>query len=93
MYIGINFKVVTKHVSAAHYHEEHFIDEKSARDYANRVYMAGAALVELWQRGRDGYRLVKRVKENQRIAEARYNAHIAMLAKEAEEAGCTITRG
>lgn len=87
MYIGNNFKVTVKSFRSAVWHEEFFVDEKSAREYANEAYMTGAVDVQLWQRGRDGYRLVKQVKEHQKVAEAKYKAHIEALA---EKAGCKI---
>lgn len=88
MYIGNNFKVLTKSFKSSTFHEEFFVDEKSARQYANEAYMTGAVLVELWQRCRNGYTLVKQVKENAKVAEAKHTAYIAELAK---KAGCTIT--
>lgn len=86
MYIGNNFKVITKSFKG-HWHEEFFIDEKSARRYANGAFVTGSVIVELWQRCRDGYRLVKQVKEHQKVAEAKFNAYVAALA---EKAGCKI---
>ena len=87
MYIGNNFKVLTKSFNSTTYHEEFFIDEKSARTYANEAYMTGAVIVELWHRKKDGYYLVKQVKEHYKVAESKYKAHVASLA---EKAGCTI---
>ena len=87
MYIGNNFRVAKKTLRSV-WHEAYFIDEKSAREYANEAYMTGAVVVELWQRGRGGYRLVKQVKEHQKVAEAKYNAYMA-----AKFAGCNIEHG
>lgn len=61
MYIGNNFMV-----SATFYHApahtEYFIDEKSARDYANRLYgMEATKSVELLKRQRAGYVSIKKI--------------------------------
>lgn len=60
MYIGNNFMVSTKLVSGI-YHNEYFIDEKTARDYANTCYKRGDMVIELLKRSRDGYHSVKRI--------------------------------
>ena len=61
MYIGNNFMV-----SATFYncpaHNEYFIDEKSARDYANRLYgLEATKSIELLKRQRNGYVKVKKI--------------------------------
>lgn len=61
MYIGYNFMV-----SGTFYNRpavnEYFIDEKSARDYANQLYsLEITKSVELLKRQRDGYVKVKRI--------------------------------
>ena len=61
MYIGNNFMVVGTFYGAPS-HSEYFIDEQSARDYANRLYgMANAKSVELLNRQRGGYVTVKKI--------------------------------
>lgn len=61
MYIGNNFMVCgTFYNTSAH--NEYFIDEQSARDYANRLYgMANTKSVELLKRQRGGYVTVKKI--------------------------------
>lgn len=61
MYIGYNFMV-----SATFYnripHNEYFIDEKSAREYANNLYRSEhTKSIELLKRQRVGYVKVKRI--------------------------------
>lgn len=61
MYIGNNFMVVGTFYDATP-HSEYFIDESSARNYANRLYgMENAKSVELLSRQRGGYVTVKKV--------------------------------
>lgn len=60
MYIGNNYMVNTKLTSGV-YHNEYFIDEKSAREYANTCYKRGNMIIELLQRRRDGYHSVKKI--------------------------------
>lgn len=61
MYMGNNYRVAIKNGSL--WHEEYFIDEISARKYANEMYLRKCKIVELWKRDRTGYRLVKAVKQ------------------------------
>lgn len=61
MYIGYNFMV-----SGTFYnrppHNEYFIDEKSAREYANNLYGSQTTKsVELLKRQRGGYAKVKKI--------------------------------
>ena len=69
MFIGNNFMV-----SALFYnrlpHQEYFIDEKSARDYANRLYAdEDTKEIELLGRTRDGYRKVKKIVRHHKGAQ------------------------
>lgn len=61
MYIGNNFMVSGTFYHAPA-HVEYFIDEKSARDYANRLYsMVDTKSVELLKRQRNGYATIKKI--------------------------------
>lgn len=61
MYIGNNFMVCATFYNSLH-HNEYFIDEQSARDYANRLSgMGNTKSVELLKRTRGGYVSVKKV--------------------------------
>lgn len=61
MYIGLNFMVCGTFYHTPG-HIEYFIDEKSARDYANRLYgMEETKSVELLKRQRVGYVTVKKI--------------------------------
>lgn len=69
MYIGNNFMVCGTFYSATA-HNEYFIDEKSARDYANRLYgMEDTKCVELLQRQRGGYATVKKIVRHHKGAQ------------------------
>ena len=59
MFIGNNFMVNVQFYDRPA-HQEYFIDEKSAREYANRCYkMDNSKHIELFQRQRSGYKLIK----------------------------------
>ena len=60
MYIGNNYMVSTKLVNGL-YHNEYFIDEKSAVAYANECYKRGDMEIELLHRGTCGYYRVKKI--------------------------------
>lgn len=61
MYIGNNFMVAGTFYNRLP-HNEYFIDEKSAREYANRLYRSeDTKSVELLQRQRVGYVKVKKI--------------------------------
>ena len=60
MYIGNNYMVSTKLVNGL-YHNEYFIDEKSAIAYANEWYKRGDMEIELLHRGKCGYYRVKKI--------------------------------
>ena len=60
MYIGNNYTVSTKLVNGL-YHNEYFIDEKSAIAYANECYKRGDMEIELLHRGKCGYYRVKKI--------------------------------
>ena len=60
MEIGNNYMVSTKLVNGL-YHNEYFIDEKSAIAYANECYKRGDMEIELLHRGKCGYYRVKKV--------------------------------
>lgn len=86
--MGNNFMVNYKTYASSTWHQEYFISERSARDFANEKFAHGGAIVvELYSRHRDGWQLVKAVKENARVAEAKWNAYQQSLIPE----GCTIT--
>ena len=63
MYIGNNYMVSTKLVNGL-YHNEYFIDEKSAIAYANECYKRGDMEIELLHRGKCGYYRVKKSSES-----------------------------
>ena len=69
MEIGNNYMVSTKLVNGL-YHNEYFIDEKSAVAYANECYKRGDMEIELLRRGICGYYKVKKLSESSR--EVRY---------------------
>lgn len=77
--IGNKFMVNTKTIGGI-WHQEYFIAEKSARDYANESFNTGSVVVELYSRTRGGWNLVKSVKENQKVAEAKKKAYIYSIA-------------
>ena len=87
MYIGNNFMVNYKTFNSSVWHQEYFIGENSARDFANEKFTTGAVVIELYNRTRDGWKLVKSVKENAKVAEAKWNAYQQSLIPD----GCTIT--
>ena len=61
MFIGNNFMVNVRFYDMPA-HQEYFIDEKSAREYANRCYkMRNSRHIELFQRRRGGYQKVKAI--------------------------------
>lgn len=61
MYIGNNFMVCGTFYNHLP-HNEYFIDEKSAREYANRLYSSETTKsVELLKRQRNGYVKVKKI--------------------------------
>ena len=60
MYIGNNYMVNTKRANGI-YHNEYFIDEKSAITYANECYKRGDMEIELLRRGRGGYYRIKKI--------------------------------
>lgn len=60
MEIGNNYMVSTKLVNGL-YHNEYFIDEKSAIAYANECYKRGDMEIELLHRGNCGYYRVKKI--------------------------------
>lgn len=61
MYIGNNMMVCATFYNSLP-HNEYFIDEQSARDYANRLYgMENTKSVELLKRTRAGYVRVKKI--------------------------------
>ena len=60
MYIGNNYMVSTKLVNGL-YHNEYFIDKKSAIAYANECYKRGDMEIELLHRGKCGYYRVKKI--------------------------------
>lgn len=60
MEIGNNYMVSTKLVNGL-YHNEYFIDEKSAIAYANECYKRGDMEIELLHRGKCGYYRVKKI--------------------------------
>lgn len=88
MRIGNNFMVSYKTFERCTWHQEYFIGERSARDFANDKFAhGGAIIVELYSRHHDGWQLVKAVRENPKVAEAKWNAYYQTLIPE----GCTIT--
>lgn len=84
--IGNNYMVSIKSVGGV-WHQELFISEKVAREYANNAYKTGSIVVELYSRIRGGWRLIKAVKEHQKVAEAKYRAYIASILPD----NCEIT--
>lgn len=61
MYIGNNFMVIGTFYNRAAVNE-YFIDEQSAREYANRLYgLENTKSIELLQRQRVGYVKVKKL--------------------------------
>lgn len=69
MYIGNNFMVdVSFYDQPAH--QEYFIDESSAREYANRMYLRDdSKRIELFKRGRHGYTSVKKITRHHKGAQ------------------------
>lgn len=65
MEIGNNYIVSTKLVNGL-YHNEYFIDEKSAIAYANECYKRGDMEIELLHRGKCGYYRVKKNRQKVR---------------------------
>ena len=69
MFIGNNFMVSALFYSGMP-HQEYFIDEKSARSYANRLYGdENTREIELLNRTREGYRKVKRIVRHHKGAQ------------------------
>lgn len=69
MYIGNNFMVCGTFYDVRPVNE-YFIDEKSAREYANRLYgMENTKSIELLQRQRVGYVKVKKIVRHHRGAQ------------------------
>lgn len=60
MYIGYNYMVNTKLANGI-YHNEYFIDEKSAIAYGNECYKRGDIEIELLRRCRGGYYKMKKI--------------------------------
>lgn len=60
MYIGNNYMVSTKLVNGI-YHNEYFIDEKSATEYANECYKRGDMEIELLRRAKGSYCKVRKI--------------------------------
>ena len=88
MMMGNNFMVSYKTFEVSVWHQEYFIAEKSARDFANEKFaVGGATVIELYSRTKTGWQLVKSVKENAKVAEAKWKAYQQSLIP----AGCTIT--
>lgn len=70
MYIGNNYMVIVAFYNRP-MHQEFFIDEKSAREYANRCYkMADSKKIELFNRRRVGYVRVKGIERHHEGASA-----------------------
>lgn len=64
MYIGNNYMVNANFYNRP-LHQEYFIDEKSAREYANRLYkMDSSKRIELFRRVRGGYKLIKGISRH-----------------------------
>lgn len=95
-YIGNNYMVMVKGyisgltMGGTIWHQEFFIDEKSARDYCNRVYQNGATQIELFSRGRDGWYSVKKVCVDDKTARERRANYINGIYAEAEKLGAKI---
>lgn len=87
MKIGNNYMVNVKMVDSNTWHNEYFIDEKSARAYANEAFFSGAIVVGLYEQTRNGYMLVKEVKEDKCIARIKKKANREALIK---KCGATI---
>lgn len=79
--------VLYKKTSNSSYKQEFYLGEEAARKDANRMFVEGFVLIELYSRCRDGWTLVKKVKQNEREAEAKRTAHVNQLLK---ETGATI---
>lgn len=61
MFIGNNFMVSARFYKGLP-HQEYFIDEKSARDYVNRLYtQENTKEIELLGRNKYGYVKIKRI--------------------------------
>jgi hypothetical protein len=88
MYIGNNYMVQIRNHLNKIQNPEYFIDEVSARNWANSQWKAGAREVVLYKRGRVGYQEVKKVTQGENESKARWIIHIEKLA---EEAGATIS--
>ena len=70
MYIGNNFMVCGTFYNRPA-HNEYFIDEKSAREYANRLYrLENTKSIELLQRQSCGYVKVKKIVRHHEGAQA-----------------------
>lgn len=87
MYLGYNYMVQIRDYKNKVSNPEYFIDEVSARDWANAQWKAGAREVVLYQRDRVGYRQVKKVNRGELEARAVWTTFIGNLAK---EAGATL---
>lgn len=52
--------MVSTKLTTGIYHNEYFIDEKSARDYANLCYRRGDLIIDLLKRQKVGYYSIKK---------------------------------
>jgi hypothetical protein len=78
--------IMYKFTPNAPWQRDEYFGENPARDDANRLFQQGCYMIELYARGRDGWVLVKSVKQNERVAAAKRKAEIESRIPE----GCTI---
>jgi hypothetical protein len=94
MFIGNNYMVQIKDWQGHWHNPELFIEEKSARAYANKQWKAGAREVVLGKRHREGgYRLLQRATNSENEAKAKHITYMEQLDEDARAMGATIIRG
>lgn len=94
MYIGNNYQVSVKLYNDFWVHEQ-FIDEKSAKDFANEAYtQMGAVIVELMKRHREGgYISIKKVTQNKLVAISKRVAYLQCKYEADEKKGIKVYDG
>lgn len=81
-----DYKIMYKKNADGVWSYDEVFGETYARSEANRLWKEGYIQVELYSRVRGGWQLVKSVKQNEKVSEAKQRAHFAELLKKAQYA-------
>ena len=82
----LKYMLMSQKNPGTHLHQDKYITEELARKEANRLFTEGYYNISVWSKTRNGWSLIKEVKQHPLVAKAKQEAHAKSLIPE----GATI---